>query len=97
MDCGGFAGLCVRVEIPEQLIEVIAARAAELVQHEIVGRIGSRELLNVAEAADYLRCAPQRIYELRSSGRLPQTREGGRAIIRRRDLDALIAGAARVV
>jgi len=49
------------------------------------------ELLSVGEAAHYLRCAPQRIYELRSSGRLPRTSEGGRALVRRGDLEALIA------
>ena len=42
----------------------------------------------VAEAAEYLRCKPQRIYDLRSSGRLPRHGDGSRVLIRRADLDA---------
>ncbi len=61
-----------------------------------VADAGAHELLTVKEAAGYLRCTPQRIYELRSDGRLPRTREGGRALVWRRDLDALIADPARM-
>lgn len=50
------------------------------------------ELLTVAEAADYLRCSPQRVYNLRSSGRLTRLGDGRSAKVRRRDLDALLAG-----
>lgn len=50
----------------------------------------SKELLSVGEAADLLRCKPQRVYDLRSAGRLPRTTEGGRAVVRRTDLDGLV-------
>lgn len=49
------------------------------------------ELLSVPEAAEVLRCKPQRIYDLRSAGRLPRTVEGGRAVVRRPDLERLVA------
>src|SRR5262249_51538440 len=49
------------------------------------------DLLSVLEAAQVLRCKPRRVYDLRSAGRLPRTVEGGRAVVRRSDLDKLVA------
>jgi excisionase family DNA binding protein len=48
-------------------------------------------LLSIAEAAELLRCKPQRVYDLRSSRRLPRTVEGGRAVVRRTDVERLIS------
>lgn len=48
------------------------------------------DLLSVAEAAEVLRCKPQRVYDLRCAGRLPKTTEGGRAVVRRSDIERLI-------
>jgi excisionase family DNA binding protein len=45
------------------------------------------EFLTVGEAAEYLRCNPQRIYDLTSSRRIPKTKEGTRVLIARADLD----------
>jgi excisionase family DNA binding protein len=79
----------VILEIPPEVLEAIARRAAELVlEHR--GGGDARELLTVPEAAEYLRCSRQRIYELRSSGRLPKTSEGGRALVRRADIAGLV-------
>lgn len=79
--------------IPAESVEAIAQRAAAIVLEQLGDRAGGeREWLTVAEAAEYIRCQPQRIYELRSDGRLPKHSEGGRALVRRRDLDGLIAG-----
>ncbi|MGH3024775.1 MAG: helix-turn-helix domain-containing protein [Gaiellaceae bacterium] len=44
----------------------------------------------MGEAAEMLRCKPQRVYDLRSAGRLPRTTEGGRAVVRRVDLERLV-------
>jgi excisionase family DNA binding protein len=79
------------VHVPPEAVEAIAQRAAELVieQVETASR-SAREWLSVEAAAEYLGCNKQRIYELRSAGRLPRHREGGRAIVRRADLDALV-------
>lgn len=46
--------------------------------------------LTVDEAAELLRCKPQRIYEMRSSGRLTPHKEGGRAVVSRVDVAALV-------
>ncbi len=84
---------------------VLPASALDLLLDEFVDRVADRvvhrlearesraqtELLSVPEAAEVLRCKPQRIYELRSAGRLPRTVEGGRAVVRRSDLEGLIA------
>jgi excisionase family DNA binding protein len=48
--------------------------------------------LTVAEAAEYLRCNPQRVRNLRSSRRLTPYVEGGRALCDRREVEALIEG-----
>jgi excisionase family DNA binding protein len=75
--------------IPDELVEAIARRAAELVLEQLEER-GARgpELLTVPEAAELLRCKPQRIYELISDGRLAGVMDGGRRLIRRVDVDA---------
>ena len=82
----------------------LSAPALDALLDELVDRLAERvalrleardpqlegELLSVPEAAHVLRCKPQRIYDLRSAGRLPRTVEGGRAVVRRSDLDRLI-------
>lgn len=83
----------VDLHLPDEVVEAIAQRASELVLQELEQRAGAgREWLTVEEAAEHLRCSAQRIYELRSDGRLPRHKEGGRALVRRRDLDGLISG-----
>jgi hypothetical protein len=49
------------------------------------------DLLSIAEAAELLRCKPQRLYDLRCAGRLPRTVEGGRAVVRRSDIERLVS------
>jgi excisionase family DNA binding protein len=46
--------------------------------------------LTVREAAEYLRCGHRRIYDLVAQGRLSPLREGGRLLLTRKMLDALI-------
>jgi excisionase family DNA binding protein len=80
----------VQLALPPEVLEAIARRAAELVLEHRGGAGDVPELLTVPEAAAYLRCDRQRIYQLRSDGRLPRTSEGGRALVRRVDLDGLV-------
>ncbi len=78
----------------DKFVDRIAERVAELLEERGTrrGRYGTTpDLLSVAEAAEVLRCKPQRVYDLRSAGRLPRTNEGGRAVVRRTDLDQLVA------
>jgi len=46
--------------------------------------------LDVDEAADYLRCSRQRIYDLASMGRLTVGKDGRRSLFRRSTLDAYL-------
>lgn len=77
----------------EEFVDRVAERLARrFEEHEPWTRLYDQcELLSVAEAAEMLRCKPQRVYDLRSAGRLPRTTEGGRAVVRRADLERLVA------
>jgi excisionase family DNA binding protein len=81
----------------DEAIERLAERVADLLEER--ARPGADDpavdLLSVREAAEMLRCKPQRVYDLRSAGRLPRTAEGGRAVVRRSDLERLIAEVVR--
>lgn len=48
--------------------------------------------LTVGEAACYLRCSRQRVYDLLSSGRLRRYKDGSRVLIAREDLERYLAG-----
>ncbi len=83
--------------IPASTLDLLLDELVDRVADSVVRRLEAREmrprteLLSVPEAAAVLRCKPQRIYDLRSAGRLPRTVEGGRAVVRRSDLDRLVA------
>ena len=70
----------------------------ELVVSEVMRRLTDqaddlrREWLTVDEAAAHIGARPQRIYDLRSAGRLPRTGDGSRVLVRRSDLDDYLAG-----
>lgn len=70
----------------EQLAE-IAERAAALL---LVDTTPVSPWLNVAEAAERLRCRKDRIYDLIALGKLHPRRDGRRVLLRRDDLDAYI-------
>jgi hypothetical protein len=76
----------------EELVERIADRLVQKLEERGLSSAAPAEgeLLSVPEAAAVLRCKPQRLYDLRSAGRLPRTTEGGRAVVRRLDLDRLV-------
>jgi excisionase family DNA binding protein len=78
------------LSLSDEAVEAIAQRAAELVLEQLGDRGPSREFLTVVEAAELLRCEPQRIYELSSDGRLPKVKDGSRVLIRRSDVDVYL-------
>jgi excisionase family DNA binding protein len=63
--------------IVEQMREQLAARTSPF--------------LDVPEAAEYLRCKPQRIYDLVSQRVLPACRDGRRLLLRTSDLEAYVS------
>ena len=79
------------LQLPEEVVDAIARRAAELVLERLDDLAPSGEWLTVQEAAEFLRCRPQRIYDLRADGRLSRHVEGGRrALVSRRELAGLV-------
>jgi excisionase family DNA binding protein len=48
--------------------------------------------MTVDEAAEFLRCKPQRVRDLLSSRRLTTHKEGGRTLVSREELQAHVQG-----
>lgn len=86
------AGTELGLVIPPALLESIARRVLELMAEQ--GRLAEpatvSEFMTVEEAADYLRCSRQRVYDLVSSRRLPKYRDGTRVLLKRSDIDAYL-------
>lgn len=80
----------ISFRIPDDVVEAIAARAAELVLERGGSGSAPSPYMTVDEAAEFLRCRPQRIYDLRSSGRLRRVSDGGRALVLRSELELLV-------
>jgi hypothetical protein len=83
----------IELALPEGLLDTIARRAAELALPRLEARASKRSespLMSVPEAAAYLRCKEQRVYELRSSRKLTPLSEGGRALCDRAEVEALV-------
>jgi excisionase family DNA binding protein len=76
----------VRLDFPDELVEAIAARVAEMVG---IGKVSP--LMTVTEAAEYLRCEPKRIYDLTSQRRIDFSKDGSRTLVRREALDRYLA------
>jgi len=73
----------VAVALSEDDVERIAQRVASLA----ASSSPSDPWLDVDEAADYLRCSRQRLYDLVSAARLKPGRDGKRLLFRRSVLD----------
>jgi hypothetical protein len=80
----------MHLELPNDVVEAIAQRAAEIVL-ERSAPVEESPYFTVEEAAAFLRCRPQRIYNLRSDGRLSRLTDGGRALILRAECEKLVA------
>jgi excisionase family DNA binding protein len=69
----------------EELTDRVVARASERLCLE------AESYINTKEAATYLACQPQRIYELVHEGRLPHYKDGAkRLLFRRSELDGYL-------
>jgi excisionase family DNA binding protein len=82
--------------LPSEVIDLIAARAAELVCAQVAPT--AEPWIGVDEAAAHLACPKSRLYRLtsqakggRRSNPLPFERDGARLLFRRSDLDAWVA------
>jgi excisionase family DNA binding protein len=77
----------LRLTFPPDVLEAIAARAAELVDVPDTGGY-----ITAKSAAAILDCDSRRVYKLIRSGRLTPYREGGRVLLLRSDVLALPQG-----
>ena len=84
----------VQLDIPAPPNEWLQA-AADSLAEAIAARIAptatpaqpETAYLSVPEAAEVLRCRPQRIYDLLSRGRLSRYRDGSRVLLSRSELE----------
>jgi excisionase family DNA binding protein len=78
----------LKVDLPPELLERIAARAAELVAE----RASPRPYLTTDQAAEYLSCPKSRLYALVSAKRIPHVKDGSRTLFRPAELDTWLDG-----
>lgn len=88
----GLGELAFGLAVPDELVEAVARRAAELA----ADMLAPEPWLDVAAAGEHLACPPSRVYALVSAGRIPVHRDGSRLLFRRAELDRWVeAGGAR--
>lgn len=75
---------------PPELVDAIAKQAAALVLAEFSVREDAKPYLTVDEAAAFIGAKPQRIYDLRSAGRLGRHGDGRKALVKRAELEAYL-------
>jgi excisionase family DNA binding protein len=83
-----------RLVLPEELVDAIAERAAALVLERLGEPTAASPFLTVVEAAEFLRCERQRVYDLLSAGRLARHKDGSRVLVSRAELEAHVNGVA---
>jgi excisionase family DNA binding protein len=76
------------LQLGQEALEQIAQRAADILAERSAP---VPEYLTPQEAADYMRCSKQRVYDLTSAGRLKVCKDGARNLYRRVDLDAYLS------
>jgi excisionase family DNA binding protein len=81
----------LKLSLTDDQVSEIARRAAVLMATD---QAPASPWLNVADAAEHLRCGKDRIYDLIALGKLSPRRDGRRVLLRREDLDAYIEGRA---
>ena len=79
-------------EFPAEMVEAIAARAAELVLERLPSSTPASEYLTVAETAELLRSEKHRVYDLLSSRRLTRFKDGTRVLVSRAEVVAYLSG-----
>lgn len=83
-------GLSVILDLTGAQVEMIAARAAEILASEQAPQ-GS-PWLDTKGAAEYLACSPARIHDLVQARQLDPRRDGRRLLFRRDELDSYLEG-----
>jgi excisionase family DNA binding protein len=79
----------LNLTVPDELVDEIAGRVLDL-----IGARAQTPYMSVDEAADYMRCKPQRVYDLLSARRLTRLKDGSRVLVKREEIDAYLAARA---
>jgi excisionase family DNA binding protein len=77
------------VDVPADVLEAVAQRAAELVTEDL--RSQPEPWIGVEEAAAHLACPRSRIYRLVSRRSIPFEKDGARLLFKRSTLDEWVA------
>lgn len=86
----------LELELTDEQLEAIARRAAELVLErmpEPAPLVMGSPWMTVPEAAAFLGCSVGRLYNMRCDGRLTSHKDGGRALVARSEVEALVTDA----
>jgi excisionase family DNA binding protein len=75
------------LSVPPEVVQTIADKVAECLAEQLQP---GDPWLDVDEAAEYLRCKPQRIYDLVSLGELRPAKDGRRSLFKRAWLDEVL-------
>jgi excisionase family DNA binding protein len=78
----------VALELPDELVERIPQRAAELLAER--QQAGASRWLNTEQAAEYIAAPVSRVHDLVQLRKLTPRRDGRRLLFRREDLDAYL-------
>lgn len=78
--------------LPEAILDVLAARVLDELDGRAQAASQSR-WMTVRSAAVFLDCGEQRIRNLLTEGRLTRHREGGRTLVARAEVEALVVSA----
>jgi hypothetical protein len=78
------------LDLPPELVEAIAERAAELVAEQIDSRNGDGWLRGADAIAGYIGAKRDRVYALSSAGRIPVEHDGSALLARKSVLDAWV-------
>jgi excisionase family DNA binding protein len=89
-----FALGSVPVRVDREVLEALAERVAAILAARVAMPARRSPYVSVDEAAEYLRCARQRVYDLCSAGRLTRYKDGARVLISIDELDAYLRGEA---
>lgn len=76
------------IDFPPEFTDQLACRVAERLAEVVVSP--AEPYLDVEQAAEYLACDKDRIYDLKALGRLRHVRDGRRLLFRREWLDAAL-------
>lgn len=84
--------MSLSIDLPDEALEQLAQRVADILEERTAATAPSPRWMTVDQAAEYIGAKQQRVYDLRSSGRLTRHGDGARALVDRRELDRLVGG-----